>query len=132
GTKPGRALPQWKAEYGPDACFQGLGCEGEPTGGGGVGKIGFEHHLVVVVGVDARPLTQRELELVDQTAHTVRGAERPLWQVTRHKHGPGAGHADDVRCDLTQASGRPLPPTLGLYGGDDPLSPITGHSKLPL
>ena len=93
-------------------------------------QVGFEHDPALVVGVDARALAQRVLQLLDQVAHVVRGAQRPAGYIARHEHDPCARHIDDVAGHLAQPRRRPPAIVLGRQLGQDPRHPVAWHSAV--
>ena len=131
GAEADRSHLEREAEDGPHAGVDGRAGEGEPAGRAGLGQIGFEHGPVLVVGVHARALAERVLQLLDEGAHLVGGAHRAPGHVAGHQHDPRAGHAGDLGAHLAQ------PPRLQLGGavadepGEDPQTPgpTTAHRR---
>ena len=93
----------------------------------GVGEVRLDDGAVVAVGVDARTLAQRVLQLLDRGADVVRRAHRTLRAVVEHQHDAGAGHLGDLRADDAQASRRRL--AVGITGetSQDAQQPIVRH-----
>ena len=118
---------QREAEDGPHARVDGRPGEGEPPGCGRFSQIGFEHGPVLVVGVDAGPLAEVVLQLLDEGAHLVGGAHRAPGHVTGHQHDPRAAHPGDLGAHLAQ----PFRLQSGSSGADEPVenlqSPFAGH-----
>jgi len=79
GTEPDRSHLKGKSEDSPDTGGQGRGRKGQPAGLRRVSEVGLEDGSPERVGVDTRPLAQRELQLLDLRAHLVGGAHRAPW-----------------------------------------------------
>ncbi len=93
-------------------------------------KVGLEHRPVLVVGVHAWPFPQGVLELLDQVAHGVAGAERTLSYVGRHQHDAGAAHGGDLGAHLAQPLGAEGAVGAANKKAEDPFSPFTSHFSL--
>jgi hypothetical protein len=120
------ADPQREREHRPRAGPQHRRGEGGPPAGHRLGQVGLGHRLVLLAGVDARAFSQRVLQILDQPAYLIGGAQGPLWYVTGHEHDPGAVHPEDPRARRAQPGHRP-----GAVGGgqlsQDPVKPVLGH-----
>ena len=114
----------------PVAGVDGRAAERGPTPLVGMGKIGLEHGPASVVGVHARPLPQGVLEVFDQGAHRVRGADRPPGDLPAHEHDPCSAHLGDLGAHLAQLLGA-QPCLARRQLGQDPHAPLTGHDDAP-
>ena len=59
----------------------------------------------MVVGVHARPFPEGVLELLDEVAHGVAGAQRTLRDVRRHQHDARSAHGGDFGAHLAKPLG---------------------------
>ncbi len=102
-AEPRRPDVQREAEHRPYAGVDGRLREREPPWPHRLREIGFEHGPVLAVGVHARPLAERVLQLLDERTHPVGGAHRAALHVIRHQHDPRAAHAGDLGGHLAQS-----------------------------
>jgi hypothetical protein len=106
-----RADPQREPEHRPRARLRRRRGENRPPAGHRIGQVRLGHHRVLPVGIHARALAQRVLQLLDHLAHPVAGAQRPARYPTRHQHDAGTGHPGDPRAHPAQPGrGPPLSP----------------------
>src|SRR5687768_8983123 len=66
-------------------------------------KVGLEYRLIMLVGVDGRPLAQGVLQFFDHVAHRVGAADRAPRHIAGHEHDAGAGHGHDLGAALAEA-----------------------------
>jgi hypothetical protein len=95
-----RSHPEGKAEHGSRTGLDGRRGKGGPSGRAGPDKIGFNYGPVLAVGVDARSLAEGVLQLLDELAHLVGGAQRASERVVAYQHYAGAAHGGDLGADL--------------------------------
>ena len=80
--EPHRARPHREPEHRPHPRLQRRRGEGDPPGGCRIGQIRLGHDPVLLVGIDAWAFAQGILQLLNQMAYRVGGAQRPAWYVT--------------------------------------------------
>ena len=117
----------------PHPRLDGRRAERQPPGRARERQVGFEHGPVLAVGVHARPLAQGVLQLLDDIAHLVGGAQRAVGGVRPHQHDPGAAHGGDIGAHLAQPLGPERAVPLADEQAEDPCSALTGpvHSRPP-
>ena len=71
----------------------------------GRSEVRLEDGTTEPVRVDARPLAEGVLQLLDQRADTVGGADRRVRLVPDHQHDPGAAHLGDLGGHRAQPAG---------------------------
>jgi hypothetical protein len=96
---------QGKAEHGPHAGLDGRRRKGQPSEWAGTDQVRLNYGPVLAEGVNARSLVEGVLQLLDEVAHLVGGAQRALGRVVRHEHYAGAAHAGHIGADLAQPLG---------------------------
>ena len=102
------------------------GVKGEPAGRARLSQVGLEHRPVLVIGVHARPLLQGVLQLLDQRAHLIGGAQRTL-HIPGHEHDASAAHERDVGADLAQSGRLRFGRTARGQLGQDAQESVAGH-----
>jgi hypothetical protein len=128
--QPHRPDPQREPEHRPRPRLHRRRGEHRPPSDHRIGQVRLGHHHVLPVGIHARALPQRVLQVLDQVAHLVAGAQRPARYLTRHQHDTGTGHPGDPRAHPAQPGRRPpLPP--GGQLRQNPLQPATRHCQPP-
>ena len=132
------AIEVQRAEAGPP------GDDGEPehgarSGGDGrfaeqrpaidrrVGEIRLDDGTVLEVGIHARPLTQRELQLLDERADLVGAAHRPTRSLVVDQHDAGARQLGDLGADDAQPGRRPVGGTIRDVR-EDAEQPLVSHA----
>jgi hypothetical protein len=123
-----RAHPEREPEHCPHARFQRWRGEGEPPASHRIRQVGLGYDPVLLVGIQARALAQRVLQVLDQLAHVVGGTQRPAWHITGHEHDTRTSHRRDLREHGAQPGGR-QPVSSSAQLGQDPTKPVAWHFR---
>ena len=121
---------EWEPEHRPRPGGHGGRAERGPPDGCRVGEIRFGDCDVLAVGVDARPLAERVLQLLDAGADVVGRADRALRLIIGEQHDPGAVDIGDLGADRAQA-GPVSGAVLHRESGQDADQPVRRHQRLP-
>jgi hypothetical protein len=125
-----RAYPQREPEHCPHARVQRWRGEGEPPASHRIRQVRLGYDPVLLVGIQARPLAQRVLQVFDDLAHVVGGTQRPAWHVTGHEHDTSTSHPRDLREHGAQPGCR-QPVSSSPQLGQDPTKPVAWHLGTP-
>src|SRR3954453_8759675 len=79
------ADPEWEGEHRGDSGAQGTGGERRPEPRRGGGEVGLEDRATRLRGVDARPLAEGELEVLEGQRGAVGGRDRPSRSTLGHE-----------------------------------------------
>src|SRR5260370_10405188 len=85
------------------------------------------HDLVLPIGIHARTFAECVLQLLDQVADLIGGAQGPARYVTGHEHDSGTAHPGEPWAHLAQPSTGPRVSVSGERGHDPPES-VASHS----
>ena len=117
-------------EHGPSPGIDRRPGERRPTKLHRVRQVGLGDRAALPVGIHTWAFTQRVLQLLDQRADVVRGAQRSLRTVIGEQHDPGAAHLGDLRTHRTEPSRRTTRTTVA-QPSQDANHPIVRHHTPP-
>ena len=130
GTQTDLADGDREPEHGPSPGIDRRPGERRPTKLHRVRQVGLGDRAALPVRIHTRAFTQRVLQLLDQRADVVGGAQRSLRTVIGEQHDSGAAHLGDLRTHRTEPSRRTTRTTVA-QPSQDANHPIVRHHTPP-